>query len=828
MATSLISPGVEIREIDLTTIVPNVSTTEGAIAGVFRWGPVGERILIDSEVSLVNRFQKPTNLNYETFFTAASFLAYGNQLFVSRAANTIGTSPSATCNIESGNTTVTLSTGNTSALEAGMRVISTSTGFSNAATISSITNSTAFVISSSAHAIANSNEESVQFISNTAFSAVANTGAVANLTSAIVKNSSHFTSIDGTFDTDVKFVARYPGAIGDSLRVSVCGNSSGYTSTINLASYGTPAYMTVNNNSNTANVDLIGANTDNSANATAIRALINVTDLIEVGNTLIGTQYMKVTALTNTATYGTTAVNVDITTTSGNTLVTSNNTTSIAAGMYISAGNNSLTGLIVNNVVNSTAFYTETAPTVSVATDEHTISPRASFKVNFEDVYSLAEGITYTSSNSSLQNLTRHWEFFNRIDSAPGQSDFQQNFGNTSINNDEIHVVLTDNDGKFTGVPGVILETYTGLSLASDAKTIDGEGNFWKDVINNKSSYMYAVNDISGATSNTALNLANSTLDVSVTHFGYGNDGKDESNISIGALTTAWDFFKSSEDVEVSLLMQGKARSTTLANYLIDNIAVPRQDCIVLVSPQKGDVVNNPGSEVTSMTTFRNSLRASWPSGSYGVLDSGYKYMYDRYNDLYRWVPMNGDVAGLCVATDRVTDPWYSPAGYNRGTIRNVVKLAFNPKQADRDLLYKNGINPVVAFPGQGTVLYGDKTLLSKPSAFDRINVRRLFITLEKAISRASKYSLFEFNDEFTRLQFKNLVVPFLRDVKGRRGVTDFLVVCDETNNPASVVDRNEFVADIYIKPARSINFIQLNFVAVPTGISFNEVVGRF
>jgi phage tail sheath protein FI len=220
--------------------------------------------------------------------------------------------------------------------------------------------------------------------------------------------------------------------------------------------------------------------------------------------------------------------------------------------------------------------------------------------------------------------------------------------------------------------------------------------------------------------------------------------------------------------------------------------------------------------------------RNEMPSSSYGVMDSGYKYQYDRYNDVYRWVPMNGDTAGLIVRTDDLRDPWWSPAGFNRGNIKNVTRLAYNPDKSDRDLLYKNGVNPIVTFIGEGTILYGDKTLLKKPSAFDRINVRRLFIVLEKAISTAAKYTLFEFNDAFTRAQFRNLVEPYLRDVQGRRGIYDFRVVCDETNNTGEVIDRNEFVGDIYIKPARSINFIQLNFVAVRTGVDFEEIVGKF
>jgi phage tail sheath protein FI len=245
---------------------------------------------------------------------------------------------------------------------------------------------------------------------------------------------------------------------------------------------------------------------------------------------------------------------------------------------------------------------------------------------------------------------------------------------------------------------------------------------------------------------------------------------------------------------------------------------------VVFLSPPKSNVVDNAGSETTAITTYRNTLTSS----SYAVLDSNWKYQYDKYSDVYRWVPMNGDVAGLCARTDLERDPWFSPGGLNRGIIKNVIKLAWNPTKTNRDDLYVKGINPVVSFQGEGTVLFGDKTLLSKPSAFDRINVRRLFIVLEKSIARAARFSMFEFNDQFTRAQFVSLVEPFLRDVQGRRGITDFKVVCDDSNNTGEIIDRNEFVGDIYIKPARSINFIQLNFVAVRTGVSFDEVVGKF
>jgi phage tail sheath protein FI len=287
---------------------------------------------------------------------------------------------------------------------------------------------------------------------------------------------------------------------------------------------------------------------------------------------------------------------------------------------------------------------------------------------------------------------------------------------------------------------------------------------------------------------------------------------------------TAYGLFANPEEVDVSLVITGDA-STTVQQYVIDNVALSRKDCIAFISPPSSAVVNKSGQETTLISTWNTSLNRST---SYAVADSGWKYMFDKYNNVYRWVPLNGDIAGLCVYTDSVRDPWFSPAGFNRGNLKNVVKVAWNPNKTQRDTLYSLGINSVATFPGNGTILAGDKTLQSKPSAFDRINVRRLFIVLEKSISQAAKYSLFEFNDETTRAQFVGLVTPFLRDIQGRRGIYDFRVVCDTTNNTQQVIDSNQFVGDIYIKPARSINFIQLNFVAVRTGVDFTTIVGQF
>jgi phage tail sheath protein FI len=306
-----------------------------------------------------------------------------------------------------------------------------------------------------------------------------------------------------------------------------------------------------------------------------------------------------------------------------------------------------------------------------------------------------------------------------------------------------------------------------------------------------------------------------------------GWDGNNEQNVSLGTLTNGFSQFLSAADVDISLIMTGKARglpvtaNTQLANWLMQNIAQVRKDCIVFTSPDINLVVNQPSTLLIAqnLATARNNH----PSTSYGFMDSGYKYMYDRYNDVFRWVPLNGDMAGLCAQTDLTNAAWWSPAGFNRGNVKNVTTLAWNPKEADRDILYTNGINPVVSFKNQGTVLFGDKTLLNSNSAFSRINVRRLFIVLEKAIATASQFTLFEFNDAFTRSQFKAMVNPFLQQIKGQRGITAFYVRCDSTNNPPFITQNNEFVADIFIMPNYSINWIKLNFINVPPTLSFTE-----
>ena len=415
--------------------------------------------------------------------------------------------------------------------------------------------------------------------------------------------------------------------------------------------------------------------------------------------------------------------------------------------------------------------------------------------------------------------VRRRWQHYDLFNKAPGTSPF---VATLSGSNDELHIAVIDKDGAISGIKGTILETYGAVSKASDGKTAQGSTNYYPDVLYAQSNYIYWM-DHNAAGSTWGQAAANTVFtDVTAVSNVSLQSGSDGSASTTGQKMIAYQKFADSETVDVGLIMAGAGDATHIGNLI--TIAENRKDAIVFASPERSDVVNvaDANQQKNNVVGFFNTIQSS----SYVLFDSGYKYMYDRYADVYRYVPLNGDMAGLSARTDLIADAWYSPAGFNRGIVRGAVKLAFNPTKAQRDELYRARINPVATFPGQGTVLFGDKTGLSAPSAFDRINVRRLFIVLEKAIATASKFQLFEFNDEFTRANFRNIVEPFLREVQGRRGITDFLVVCDETNNTGEVIDRNEFIAEIFIKPARSINFITLQFIATRTGVSFDEVAG--
>ena len=630
-----VSPGVLVQEKDLTNVIPAVATSIGAIAGDFTKGPTDEIVSISSEKDLVETFGKPTATNFEHFFSASSFLQYGNSLRVVRTSGS----------------------GLLNATESGSGLL--------------------------------------------------------------INNTTHYQDnyADGSASNGL-WGARTAGSWGNNLKISSCPSATVYEETAKTA--------------------------------------INQADCA----------------------VGDTTVTID-----------------------------SASGLSVGDIVN----FAESGGY------EYRITNIASLVLTIVRHPSGVGGLhTAVADNAAVR---RRWQYYDLVSAAPGTSPYTTDRGGS---NDEIHVVVVDETGDITGKAGDVLEVYDSVSKASDAKTPQGDDNYYPNVIFNKSKYIYWLDHNSGGTNwgvggtGTTFTAVTAVSNVSLASGANGTAG------TTAQLKTAYEKYTDAETVDVNLIIAGKGDATHIDNLV--TIAESRKDCVVFASPERSDVVNVSNSE-----TQTNNVKGFFDgitSSSYLVFDSGYKYTYDKYNDVFRFVPLNGDIAGLAARTDLIADSWFSPAGFSRGVIRGAVKLAYNPTKTQRDTLYRARVNPVTTFPGQGTVLFGDKTALSAPSAFDRINVRRLFITLEKAISTASKFQLFEFNDEFTRAQFRNLVEPFLRDVQGRRGITDFLVVCDETNNTGDVIDRNEFRADIFVKPTRSINFITLQFIATRTGVAFEEVIG--
>lgn len=736
--------------------------------------------MIDNEATLVSRFGYPSNYNAETWFTAANFLSYGGELWVSRAGDITGnTVTKVSAVLEDGNTYVTMS--DTTGLLVGMKLFTCNSNAihpqsNGGVKITQVVNATA--IRFSTPATDDSADSTLVFREDVVFSAIAQETAddTIDWDNQTVDNHDDYGVKDGgvydiihdvynrVFDVSVQWIAKYPGDYGNSLRVCQCDTADQFYSNTDLSPNSsinsTATFLVANVGSNVVTITVTPTDLESTNHVTAANVVagaahdsLQINDIIALGNTRIGYQFLK---------------------------------------------------------VQSIGTVTETDNVFTL-------------EITMQDEFKLA-------ANCYHESLERYWEHFNLIQVAPGQSEWQTGHGNTAAN-DELHVVVIDELGKFTTNPGTVLEVYKSLSRAKDAEGPDGTSNYYKDVINQKSQFIWWANDRVTARSNTAPLLLSSTATKPYDVVLYGGDsGPDEAHVSLAQLTFAYDLYKSAEDVDIGLVLTGKNRgltvssNTQLATYLIQNIAEDRKDCVVFCSPDKNLCVNNKGNEAVDIVAARNTM----PSSSYGFMDSGYKYQYDRYNDIYRWIPLNGDMAGLATRTDATNDPWWSFAGYNRGQLKNVVKLAWNPKLAERNILYAAQVNPVIKPRQEGTILYGDKTMQVKPSAFDRINVRRLFIVLEKAIATAAKYTLFEFNDEFTRSQFKAMVNPFLKDVQGRRGIIDFLVVCDGTNNTPEVIDRNEFKAAMYIKPARSINWVILDFVAVRTGVAFSEVVGKY
>jgi len=491
----------------------------------------------------------------------------------------------------------------------------------------------------------------------------------------------------------------------------------------------------------------------------------------------------------------------------------------LSAAQFLSYGN----ALKVVRAVKSTARNATASGTGILAkNDDHfsTLSPAAADWVmaRHPGVMGSALKVHFATQAASF-NSSAQWKSW--VESAPSTSAGAAAVGGSL---DEIHVVVTDETGELTGTAGTVLETYGFLSQASDVKSADGTSLYYKDHINAKSEWIRIGNHPAALSDAGESAVSNAFTQVAVASASLSG-GIDGNTLTVGETTAMYAKFSDSETVDVNLVFQANSGfsasdNVTLSNYITAQCAA-RKDAVGFVSPERAATAN-AAAPATTVATWRTAITST----SYGFADSSSLYVYDKYNDVYRWICAAGSMAGLAANADLVADAWFSPAGFTRGNIRNVTKLAWNPNQAERDTLYKSGVNPIVTFPGQGTVLFGDKTLQNKPSAFDRINVRRLFIVLEKAVSTASKASLFEFNDEFTRAQFRNMVEPFLRDVQGRRGITDFKVVCDGTNNTGAIIDTNKFVADIYIKPARSINFITLNFIATRTGVEFSEIAG--
>jgi hypothetical protein len=633
-----LSPGVLVKETDLTSVVPAVATTTGAMVGNFQWGPTQEITTISSENNLVQRFYRPDNATAVDFFTAASFLAYGNNLKVVRAVGT------------------------------------------------------------------------------------AARNAVASGSAVLIANADDYTNNHSTGSgTNGMFAAKYPGAIGNSLKVAFADSSNFDTNSI--------------------------------ASGTV---------------TAGGSAYTSSPTVTFSAAPA------------GG--VTATGTATVSGG--------AVTAIVVTNNGNG---YTS-APTISFSGGG-------------------GSGATATAV------LSAGWTYANEFDGAPYSS---QRVTTEGGSNDAFHIVVIDEDGLFSGTVNTVLERFEGVSKASDAKALDGGSIYYKDVVNRQSSFIYWTDHPAGdATFGSTASGTTFTSKFTAAEATVSLTGGITAAASSGDIQTGYALFNDKEQTDIALVLTA-GHSLVDQKYVQDNISKVRKDCISFHSPLQASVVNNSNNEETSITGDKGALAST----SYSVMDSNWKYMYDRYNDAYRWVPLNGDVAGLCVTTDQERDPWYSPAGFNRGQIRNAVKLAWNPNKTNRDNLYKIGVNPIINSPGNGIVLFGDKTLLGAPSAFDRINVRRLFIVLEKAIATAAKYQLFEFNDAFTRAQFTSIITPFLRDVQGRRGIYDFKVICNTSNNTAEVIDSNNFIADIFIKPAKSVNFITLNFIATRTGVAFEEIGG--
>ena len=822
-----VSPGVEVKEIDLTNVIPAVSTSIGGYSGYFRWGPVNEIGLVSSEKELASKFGSPDAAHTQSFLTAASFLKYGNALKVVRA----GSESSGLLNAWAGVHEV-LNGG----IE-GITLNSVPTEFS--------TNITA---TTGLHIVETDGEGSEAVI-EPRFDINAITTASGYQLTAIdpttLSDGSHTITVQGesvSFDvasgavtTDIPGLGIYVPAdptgaitVTDTVAspdvvvtdVALTGTAVSFTSTAAGASpagdffdgeiltvYTTsgddtsPSFtISVTNNSGTPEF-AIAAGTPDVSLFDTFPASVNDLKVFRANGDVVDGLFVdpayEIAAIASTA--------------DGSGYVIANTTVGISpdgvAGNAVSVDASNFTFDEQETEFRSGAFIAnEEAFELMYSTITNESLPGLLF-AKYPGELGNSLGV-YIIDAASWSDTPTHIQ--GNFDGAPVPQPTVEGFDNPDDGKTFVHVIVYDKEGLITGTKGAELEKWAFLERDAGATAADGSNNNYQDVINANSNYIY---------------IARPTVGSSTPYeFSDGADVAEAGIAEAGDINAGLDVLADAETVDVNLLFaQNEVSGNTVSNYLM-TVASSRKDAVAFVSPPiSASTGNNPLDAVTkSIGGLPRGIE-----GSYAVFDSTALYVYNKYADNYVWIPASGHMAGLCAKTDDLAEPWFSPAGYNRGGLLGVTKLAFNPKQAERDELYKAGINPIVSFPGQGILLFGDKTAQAKPSAFDRINVRRLFIVLEKAIATAAKYQLFELNDEFTRAMFRNMTEPFLRDVKGRRGITDFLVVCYETNNTGEVIDTNRFVADIYIKPARSINFITLNFIATRTGVDFSEIVGK-
>ena len=760
-----VSPGVQVREIDLTTIIPAVSTTIAGFAGRFQWGPVGQRTTVSSINDLSEVFQGPNDDNFNFWFTAANFLGYGNNLQVVRVVNE--------------------STSLNSGTSQGILIKNNDDYDSKAA---SDLDGGGFFAGKFPGELGNS--LLVSQSDNTKVT-LPEFGAAPSAQSSAVASSDPLSATISTTTTEFGFVI-------DKDFKEIIASSSGTGDRLTIGGFGSTPITGVTQNSRFAN--------ETGISVSSISTTEVAVEDINVG------------------------------------------TTTDLPGEFLRVGSGSTFAML--KITGVTA--TDAGTTFGFATlaDADTITAGSSL----DFVSRLTIGTTL-SGQSGSDNGFVSWRFAENFDQELPDTSFGAELRGST--NDLVHTIVIDEDGLWTGTKNTVLERFTGQSKASNAKDSQGRNLFYVEAINDNSEYLYwldhtdsddgfARTEIDGtSTSSWGVTAGEGRVFDTMKKNLYASlvGGLERAPTGDDYFTNGYEKFEDSETVDVSLILGGPAIGNQAKSIV--SMVDARKDAVAFLSPARDTVLTSTDSPKASrvasanIVAYRNGQNAS-PSGgdtdysstnlnvssSYTVLDSGFKFMFDRFNDVFRYVPLNGDIAGIAVRSDVETETWFSPAGFNRGQLRDVVKLPFNPKQVERDNLYSNGINPVVSFPGQGTILFGDKTLQSKPSAFDRINVRRLFIVLEKAIATAAKFSLFELNDDFTRSQFRGLIEPFLADIQARRGITDFKVICDESNNTGEVIDRNEFVASIFIQPARSINFITLNFVATRTGVNFDEIAG--